>query len=74
MKRTFKYLNDNRKSCVLGVQDFMPENSKIVRPCEVVTFELDLEEDDVVFIKTWKQDDRVLVASHKKGIWEVQDI
>lgn len=72
MKRIIKYLNDNRKKCVLGVQNFMPENTRIVRPCEVVTVELDLEDDDVIFFKTWKHDDKVLIQTHKKEVWKVQ--
>jgi hypothetical protein len=72
MKRTFKYLNDNRKSCVLGIQNFMPENQRIVKPCEVATFEIDVEEDEVIFIKTWKHEEKILVQTHNKSVWEVQ--
>ena len=72
MKQTFKYLNDNRKSCILGVQDLMPENIKVVRPGEVSTFEMDVEDDDVIFIKTWKHDDKILIATHKQSVWEVR--
>lgn len=73
MKQLFKYLNDNRQKCVLGVNDFLPENIKIVKPCEVVTFELDISDEDVIFIKTWKQDNKILVSKVKKSVWSLSE-
>jgi len=67
MKQVFKYLNDNRKNCVLGITNF--EDVRIVGPGEITTFELDVEDDDVVFIKTWKHDDKILVSTTKKSVW-----
>lgn len=65
----FKYLNDNRRKCVLAVGDLMPENCRIVAACEIATFEMDVADDEVVFIKTWKQDDKILVSTAKKEVW-----
>ena len=68
----FKYLNDNRKKCMLGVGDFMPENCKIVAPSEIATFELDVADDKVVYIKTWGHENKILVCLADKSAWEVQ--
>jgi len=68
----FKYLNDNRRKCVLGVGDFMPENCRVVAPCEIATFDIDMTDDDVVFIKTWKHDDKILICKAPRSAWEVQ--
>ena len=70
MKQTVKYLNDNRKKCLLGVNNFLDGNCRIVGPCEIATIELDIADDDVIFIKTWKTDDRILISTTKKAVWD----
>ena len=72
MKQTIKYLNDNRKKCVVGINNFMPENCKIVEPCEIVTFDVDVGDDELIFVKTWKHDDKILFQINKKTSWEVK--
>ena len=71
MKQTFKYLNDNKKKLKLGIQDFDLNNVLIVEPCEVVTFTMEVEEDEVIFIKTWKHDERMLIKTANKSVWEI---
>lgn len=71
MKKTFKYVNENKKKVRLGCGDFDENNVKIVSPNQVATFELDVEEDEVIYVKTWKSKDQVLIATQKDTMWTV---
>lgn len=64
-------MNENKKKVRLGCGDFDENNVKIVSPNQVATFELDVEEDEVIYVKTWKSKDQVLIATQKDTMWTV---
>ena len=69
MIKTFKYINENKKKIKLGINSFEENNVKIVSPNEVATFELDISDNHVILIKTWKSKDQVLVGLQDKEAW-----
>ena len=70
MKQIIKYLNDNKKSCLLGINTFEDGNTRVVLPCAITTFDMEVEDDEIIFVKTWKQDDRILFSTIKKSVYE----
>ena len=45
-------------------------NTIVVAPCEIVTFDMKIAEDELLFVKTWKHDDRILFSTIKKSVYE----
>lgn len=58
---TFKYVNDSRRTSMLGVNDFEDANVKLVKPGQIITFELDVDENSVVLLRSSREKERVLV-------------
>lgn len=69
-KQTVEYFNDSKKSVSVYVDTLYDENMVLLKPLERGIFELDVDDNDIIVVKTWGT--TILISRWVDGI--TQDI